>query len=407
MILADLIDEFPDSIRRRGADYHRMGAVRLTPGRPDSVTAMVSGTRRYNVGIEVCNRRLLLFCSCPFFDSDGPCKHLWATVLAADKAGVLRPLPDFDEIVDGAGGGTRAADAEAPEREDDDAATEDDGEDDDDDLGNDEDEPPSRISALAAPGSRPRDGMAAPYRRGSAAHAGPLPAWKDFLQRARAASPPRAAVPSRFVGELLYVVDVEKTLASAGLTLLLLGRSRKKNGEWTKLKAPSVPLGALGSLADERDRRALPLLQGAAALSDGGSAYGYSYASAYGSYQRCFSTQARLPVSMADMVMPLLSETGRLFVRRGPEDEPVPAHYDGGDPWQLVLRLGADDEGSGTDLTGALRRGVETLALTQPHVLTNEGWVVFPDRIARFEHFGSFGLVSLLRERSRVPIPAR
>src|SRR5205814_1460471 len=145
-------------------------------------------------------------------------------------------------------------------------------------------------------------------------------------------------------------------------------------------------------LADERDRRALPLLQGAAALSDGGQAYGYSYASAYAAYQRSFSTQVRLPVSMADMVMPLLSETGRLFVRRGPEDELVPAHYDGGDPWQLVLRLGADDADSGTDLTGALRRGAETLDLTQPHVLTAEGWVVFPDRIARFEHFGSFGL---------------
>src|SRR5213075_1735396 len=114
--------------------------------------------------------------------------------------------------------------------------------------------------------------------------------------------------------------------------------SRKKNGEWAKLKPPSVPLDALGSLADERDRRALPLLQGAAALSLGASGYGYSYASAYGSHQRCFSTQARLPVSMADMVMPLLSETGRLFVRRGPEDELVPARYDGGDPWQLVLR---------------------------------------------------------------------
>src|SRR3954453_7846160 len=107
MILADLIDEFPDSIRRRGADYYRMGAVRITPGRPDSVTAMVRGTRPYDVGIEVCNGRLLLFCSCPFFDSHGPCKHLWATVLAADKAGILRPLPGFEEIADVAGGGTK------------------------------------------------------------------------------------------------------------------------------------------------------------------------------------------------------------------------------------------------------------------------------------------------------------
>src|SRR5206468_6225064 len=104
--------------------------------------------REYDVGIEICHGRLLLFCSCPFFDSDGPCKHLWATVLAADKAGILRRLPAFDEIGDVVRGERDTADADAPERELDDEADEFDEDDDDDD------EPPVVLPARAVQASR-------------------------------------------------------------------------------------------------------------------------------------------------------------------------------------------------------------------------------------------------------------
>jgi superfamily II DNA or RNA helicase len=409
VILADLIDEFPATIRGRGAHYYRTGAARITASSADSVSAVVSGSRRYDVGIEVQNKRLLLFCSCPYFFSDGPCKHLWAAALAADKAGLLRALQAFDEVADVTGVDPDAAgDEEALDSDADDTDDTDDVDTDDDTA--DDNDPPAVLPGRGLR-SPPRVApVSAPYRRESPprpqAPQAPQPAWKRFLDLARAASPaepPRAPI---LAGELLYVVDVGKTLSDGSLMLALLERSREKDGTWAKLRPPRIAITALGHVPDERDRRALPLLHGAGALGGGMPAYFHGYSSGYGSYQRCFSTEIALPLSVAEVVMPLLSETGRLFVRRGQEEDLEPARWDGGAPWELELQLRARDAGSGTELAGRLCRGDERADLDDPLVVTAEGWLVLPGRIGRFDHFGCFGLVSLLRQRNRVEIPA-
>ncbi len=75
------------SSRSRGEAYFRAG--RVIPRRADatSFNAAVSGTRSYDVSLLVDGDRLLADCTCPYFaGTREPCKHIWATILAADEA---------------------------------------------------------------------------------------------------------------------------------------------------------------------------------------------------------------------------------------------------------------------------------------------------------------------------------
>src|SRR5579871_980221 len=86
---SDLSYDFPSYIRARGADYYKSGAVRLDQASETLVKARVHGARHYKVEIECTPKTLTLQCDCPYFDSTGPCKHLWATILAAEAKGHL------------------------------------------------------------------------------------------------------------------------------------------------------------------------------------------------------------------------------------------------------------------------------------------------------------------------------
>src|SRR5579871_167601 len=87
---------FDGSVRARGATYFRSKSVRIERGSEFEVEAKVRGGRIYDVGIHWDGRELSLFCDCPYFDSGGPCKHLWATVLAADEKDYIGGITKFN-----------------------------------------------------------------------------------------------------------------------------------------------------------------------------------------------------------------------------------------------------------------------------------------------------------------------
>jgi hypothetical protein len=58
--------------------------VRIKRGNATGVEAGVRGSRVYDVEIAWDGRRLSLFCDCPYYEDVGACKHIWATILAAD-----------------------------------------------------------------------------------------------------------------------------------------------------------------------------------------------------------------------------------------------------------------------------------------------------------------------------------
>ena len=91
-----LSSQFDDGVRSRGASYFRSGAVRILSGSASEVQARVRGSRLYDLEISWDGRKLTLFCDCPYFETAGPCKHLWATILASDAKDYFSTMTRFD-----------------------------------------------------------------------------------------------------------------------------------------------------------------------------------------------------------------------------------------------------------------------------------------------------------------------
>ncbi|MBK9964795.1 MAG: SWIM zinc finger family protein [Holophagales bacterium] len=90
LLNAVLRDEFDPVIRGRGEDYFRRGRIRSSVGNDVAVIAKVSGSRDYTVNVGRIGDEVELSCTCPYFEGDGACKHLWAVLLFAEAEGFLR-----------------------------------------------------------------------------------------------------------------------------------------------------------------------------------------------------------------------------------------------------------------------------------------------------------------------------
>jgi uncharacterized Zn finger protein len=87
--------QVPKRIRNRGRRYFSSGAIRILEASATRVIARVRGGGRYDVVLEASADGLHVRCTCPYFAREGdPCKHVWATVLAADDAGYLQDTVD-------------------------------------------------------------------------------------------------------------------------------------------------------------------------------------------------------------------------------------------------------------------------------------------------------------------------
>src|SRR5689334_8532345 len=79
----------PRRIVDRGIGVYDNDAVQLTSGDNSRVTAIVRGSANYRVTLAREAKRISASCTCPYFDTDGVCKHIWATLLEAEDWGYL------------------------------------------------------------------------------------------------------------------------------------------------------------------------------------------------------------------------------------------------------------------------------------------------------------------------------
>src|SRR4051812_49405839 len=85
-----LSSQVPFEVQDRGRDYFRRGAVAILEGDNFFVDATVQGSRSYDVALERTKKAIKAWCSCPYCDDHlAPCKHIWATLLAAEAQGHL------------------------------------------------------------------------------------------------------------------------------------------------------------------------------------------------------------------------------------------------------------------------------------------------------------------------------
>ena len=180
--------------------------MRLVRATPREIQAVVRGSGSYQVEIGIGNEgELTVYCTCPYAQEAGSCKHIWATLLEADARGSLSP-------------------------------------------------------ALQAPLAAPDDSA----RSSRAARTAP---WQQRLDRMRMAlTDPRPKPEAQgwpADRRVVYIVDVPGTLAGNGLVLELGTQRRLKDGSWDRPRQFSFAAERWLQVPEEADRRVAQMLIGA------------------------------------------------------------------------------------------------------------------------------------------------
>ena len=187
--------------QERGREYFKRGAVERIEGDRTSARAVVQGTLRYDVEITRIDEFLDYSCSCPFFERDlEPCKHIWATVLAAEQRGYLRGREtgsDFD---------------------------------------------------FQSPAKTP---SAQSWKK----------QLEPLLESLRVAEN-RARSPAGPDREFVYVIDASASQSAGRLIVDVAQRERRADGTWGKLKEKKLGPNDFSAVPDSADRRILAMLFG-------------------------------------------------------------------------------------------------------------------------------------------------
>ncbi|MCY2927640.1 MAG: DEAD/DEAH box helicase [Planctomycetota bacterium] len=352
---------FDSAVRQRGQDYFESGAVELVRVAPAAVRAMVQGAHRYRTDLDWHSGTFTFSCGCPYFVSSGPCKHLWATVLAVD-AEVIEFEHDPFAVLDAA---ERVASIGLEE-----------------DLDDYDGSPP----LPPAPPPRPRYD---PQRRGKAT-------WKDHLDGLHQAWQEHSrerARPWPAQDELLYVIDTVASLRGAQLILEVCTRRRKKDGQWGPPKPFPLSAAQAVALPTPGDQRIAALLLGA---SEGYFYYGGRSGSSFG-----------LNETLRNLILPEVCGTGRCWLRGDDRGQFERLTLDEGPPWQLRLDVRRDDLGDHYVLRGSLHRDGAQVDIARPVMLVPGGWVFWGEAVARLDDFGAFEWISLLRHQQELRVPIR
>ena len=361
MSLAGKLDYiFDTAVQMRGRGLYSAGAVRIKDAGPRHVFGQVIGGSEYDVRLTLEGNTMQIWCDCPYFADRGPCKHLWAMILAGDAKG----LPGDALLVK-------------------DLHVEDEFDTNEDDFGyeDDDDDEVEDVYAYHRPAVRPQPR---------------IPGWSDHLEtveRKLGLQNGRGGGRER-VSEVWYVVDIPGSRSAGKIAIELFSRTLKRNGEWGLLKELRLTPQQACELPDATDADI------AGALLGGQDYYSFQlYSSSSGAYRKT------LPRRMAYGLLPRMAATGRLYCRAGAGAELRPLIWDDGEAWTLRLAV-RQDEREQWNITGALCRGEERMELGDP-TLVVDGFALAGGKLARFEAGGAFAWVDELRMARRISFSNR
>jgi superfamily II DNA or RNA helicase len=334
---------FSPGTASRGDEYYAAGRVRRIERGPDgAIVANVDGSRVYQVALQVMGDELMIECDCPAFERyEDECKHIWAAIRAASARRLLPErklmlaldIVDTPDDFDGHFHGANVVDM---------------------------------TSRRAFPGAVARRDV--------------RPAWQKFLDalpRRTAARGEERPLPE----EIVYAIY--RTTYSHSISLEVLGRSRKKNGEWMKWKRFSIREDDL-RLLPEPDRQNLALLSGA-------------------SYSNRVESTVHLSESATAWWIERLARAGKLYLFAG-EPDPWPVRWDDGPPWNLRVAVVNDAAAAMYRVVGEIERDGERLPLDQV-LMTLPEIVITHSSAARFHAGERAAWLPALRANHSVEIP--
>jgi len=332
--------EFKAAVRQRGQTYYWQHSIRIRSGDARHVQAEVTGTERYGVTLTWDAPFLTVWCDCPFFEEEGPCKHLWGAVLAAEGQNYLSDAASAPELIL------------------------------DDGSSDFEDIPFADVDDHAAPAATGASRSPA----GFVAQKHPEPAaWKQELNSLIMTKAMRDRFQDSWPAkrEVVYQIDVQSSVVAGGLVLALETRDRKSDGTHTLPNRASIKRGHLVNMP-EADRAILSLLAG------GFEYHGWGDPNAYGQ----IPSSSLLTPALASVLLPQVVKTGRCFLKKPKQAaSPTPVEWDEGEPWRFELEI-KEREITGWSVFGFLRRADERVELSDT-TLISEGFVFIGQRVGR------------------------
>ncbi len=388
MTLAELLEkQFRPDLRFRGDGYFADDRVVIRRVTPDRVYGAVRDGVDYQTQLDRSDGKFAKHCTCEQFAKLDVCKHVWATVRAVDAAklltGAVKPgyIPPFmteEPAFDPMAGWSEAEEDEEPLG--------------DGDVGFvREADSPVRSFAPAAGG---QTAVASP----SAARP-KLRAWEQALQSLRRDleehRPSTAGEPRE--REVFYEIDLQASKRAGRLVVQVSQRQRRASGQWGKLKPLKMRPGKFDELDLEDDRTILSYLYGGTPdRSEGIAIKTETAATVY----RYF-----IPQELSERLLPLICRTNRLRYLGAKEKHWTPLEWDGGESWELAIRVEPTAEDSEWRLATSIVRGDETLPSESIRLLVPGGLVLTDDKISRLRDYHAFGWVRFLSDGSPVRCP--
>jgi superfamily II DNA or RNA helicase len=367
-LTSELKNDFPRKTREKGENYYRRKAVEIINSEPGRIRARVQGAHLYDVNVGWDDDQYSYNCSCPVFvDRNEPCKHVWATLLAADAKGILPGnVPDADP---------------------DDFQQEE-----DDEEENQQFIPETRLVKLGdreVPFLRYRESTA-PSDAKPQRHA----IWRRRLTEMRSAwmwreDPAGASWPVD--KQIVYVIDTDVSGEDGELAIQLGTRFANKPGDVKRLR---LRADQIHLLSEAVDRELISILVG---VGDSGDfAFGV----------REIADQLWLRGGGNNELVRRMCQTGRCVLRSGKDDGKIlPIQWDDGEPWRLHLAVVPQAPGEVYRLEGTLRRGQERVGISEPKLIVAGGPVFIGDKAAAFEDGGTFPFAHLLAREQNLDVP--
>ncbi len=357
------VQYFTARCRHSGNLAFKAGRIVLATANSEEVVANVFDNPECRVRLRLEKGRLIAGCTCDHYDQTGtPCKHVWATLLAAEAEGALNgpTTPGELSLVWDSDWKNVAWDRQG-------------------------------INTIDAA----RDLTARSQRRRASAKE-ERGGWRESVQVVaqvtdRLAGPLPPSQRARY--EIWYVFDIPATFKNEHLVLQVLERRLRPDGSW----ATPVPRSPARLLADgpqaPLDSWILQCLAGPQsdlvyvpdAFSDARS-------------------QFLLEPGLRDILVPCVAKTGRCFVRKGPDEPLEPLEWDESGPWVPDLELTRHPSQSGWVLRGSLVQGQRRMGLDEPLLLLSGGLVFHGSKVARLDDGLDFPWLALLRKHSELYI---
>jgi len=208
------------------------------------------------------------------------------------------------------------------------------------------------------------------------------PTWQRVLEAVGPARPPGySTTPANVPEEILYAITGYPRART--LTLQILGRAHRKNGEWGKWKPLALGLDQLHVLSPF-DRESIALL-----------------------HQTAWSTTVETAVSIHASTtawwVERLARSGQLRVLDS-DDEPFAIAWDDGPSWTFRVAIVSDPAASRYRIAGSLERDGEVLPLERVDAIIGD--VLFTGgRASRFESGGHESWLQVLRANGTIEVP--